>query len=187
MNGALSLYVHRFIILHARVSSAAVLLVGFTAVWLALALVTKEGTKITKNELFPGGTAPPFPSIPGPIADEVCPREFCYDASMLPFLDSSECICGDELFLLNSYASDAYDLLILSVIGIYLLIFGTALAMMSTSSNYTHTRWHARLLGMTKSTAALSASQSSAKTSSNSMTPAVTDGLAPDDDTKANL
>ena len=164
-------------------SSAAVLLVGFTTVWLALALVTKEGTKYTQNEIFPSGAAPPPLSIPGPVADELCPREFCYDASMLPFLDSSECICGDELILLNSYASDAYDLLILSVIGIYLLIFGTALAMMATSSNFTHTRWHARFLGMTESTANL---PSAAKAPFEPMLSAAEEA-APDDDEKTSM
>ena len=87
------------------------------------------------------------------LSDELCHFQKCFDASSLPFLDSDECICGDELKQLHDLASDAYDLLILSTVGIYLLIFGTALAMMATSSNCMHLRWRAHMLGISESTA----------------------------------
>ena len=70
-----------------------------------------------------------------------------------PAKNSDECVCGEELLELHDNAQDAYDLLIISVIGIYLLIFGIALAMMATSSNCMHLRWRAHMLGYSESAA----------------------------------
>ena len=42
---------------------AAVLLVGFTTVWLALAFVTMEGTEVTGNAIFNEATTPDIKNV----------------------------------------------------------------------------------------------------------------------------